>query len=230
MSKQVIKSRNVELGVEVLKSGDTGPPKFIRSDFPLGQAPSPGSQKVRSQLDEFRAETEKKIKSAKSDAYEKGFVDGSAKERRELSEAIKTAVSLILELEYIRRETLERMEVRILDLAFAIAAKVIHQEPRSNPEIVVNVLKAAIRHLTDRDGIRIHVNPKDHEYLTGINPEALKEVEGLRSAVFVKDEGIKRGGTLIETAFGEVDARLEEQLSEIGKAFVQGNPADDEGT
>jgi len=230
LSKQVIKSRNVELGVEVLKSGDTGPPKFVRSDFPLGQASPPGLQKARNQLDEYRAETEKKIKSAQSDAYEKGFVEGSAKERRELSEAIKTAVSLILELEYIRRETLERMEVRILDLAFAIAAKVIHQEPRSNPEIVVNVLKAAIRHLTDRDGIRIHVNPKDHEYLVGINPEALKEIEGLRSAVFVKDEGIKRGGTLIETAFGEVDARLEEQLSEIGKAFVQGNPADDEGT
>ncbi len=226
----MIKSSNVEIGVEVLKSGDTGPPKFIRTDFPLGQAPLRGPQKTRSPLEEHRAETEKRIRTAQSEAYEKGFAEGSAKERRELSEAIKTAVSLILELEYIRRETLERMEVRILDLAFAIAAKVIHQEPRANPEIVVRVLKAAIRNLTDRDGIRIHVNPKDHEYLVSINPEALKEVEGLRNAVFVKDEGIKRGGTLIETAFGEVDARLEEQLSEIGKAFVQGNPADDEGT
>ena len=230
MSKRVIKSRNIELGVEVSKSADTGPPQFIRSDFPLEQAPPRGSQKGRNRLDEVRAETEKKIKSAQTDAYERGFTDGSAKERRELSEAVKTAVSLILELEYIRRETLERMEVRILDLAFSIASKVIHQEARANPDVVVSVLKAAIRHLTDRDGIRIHVNPKDHEYLLNINPEALKEVEGLRSAVFVRDEGIKRGGTLIETAFGEVDARLEEQLSEIGKAFVQGNPADDEGT
>jgi len=230
LSKRVIKSSNVEIGVEVLKPGDTGPPQFIRTDFPPGQAPLRGPQKTRSPLEEHRAETEKRIRAAQSEAYEKGFAEGSAKERRELSEAIKTAVSLILELEYIRRETLERMEVRILDLAFAIAAKVIHQEPRANPEIVVHVLKAAIRNLTDRDGIRIHVNPKDHEYLVSINPEALKEVEGLRNAVFVKDEGIKRGGTLVETAFGEVDARLEEQLSEIGKAFVQGNPADDEGT
>ncbi len=230
MSKRVIKSRNIELGVEVLKSTDTGPPKFVRSDFPLEQAPPRGLHKGRSRLDEFRADTEKKIKSAQTDAYEQGFTDGSAKERRELSEAIKTAVSLILELEYIRRETLERMEVRILDLAFSIAAKVIHQEARTNRNVVASVLKAAIRHLTDRDGIRIHVSPKDYEYLVGVNPDALKEIEGLRSAVFVRDEGIKRGGTLIETAFGEVDARLEEQLSEIGKAFVQGNPADDEGT
>ncbi|HOD35798.1 MAG TPA: FliH/SctL family protein [Syntrophales bacterium] len=230
MSKRVIKSSNVEIGAEVLKSGDTGPPKFIRTDFSPGQAPLRGPQKTRNRLDELRAETEKRGRAAQGEAYERGFADGSAKERRELSEAIKTAVSLILELEYIRRETLERMEMRILDLAFAIAAKVIHEEPRANPEVVVRVLKAAIHNLTDRDGIRIHVNPKDHDYLVGINPEALKEVEGLRNAVFVKDEGIKRGGTLIETAFGEVDARLEEQLSEIGKAFVQGNPADDEGT
>jgi flagellar assembly protein FliH len=230
LSKRLIKSKNIEFGVEALKSADTGPPQFIRSDFPREQDPPSVLQKGKARLDDVRAETEKKLKAAQSDAYEKGFADGRAMEQRELSEAVKAAVSLILELEHIRREMLERMEVRILDLAFSIAAKIIHREVRTNPDVVAGVLKAAIRHLTDRDGIRIHVNPKDYEYLLNLNAEALKEIEGLRSAVFVRDEGIKRGGTLIETAFGEVDARLEEQLSEIGKAFVQGNPADDEGT
>ncbi|MGB4548471.1 MAG: FliH/SctL family protein [Syntrophales bacterium] len=229
MSKRVIKSKNIEFGAKVLKSADTGPPQFIRSDFPREQALPGLLQKGKTRLDDQRAETEKKIKAVRSDAYEKGLADGRARERRELSEAVQTAVSLILELEHIRRDTLERMEARILDLAFSIAAKVIHREVRTHPDVVVGVLKAAIRHLTDRDGIRIHVNPKDHEYLLNLNAEALKEIEGLRSAVFVRDEGIQRGGTLIETAFGEVDARLEEQLGEIGKAFVQGSLAEDEG-
>jgi flagellar assembly protein FliH len=230
LSKRVIKSKNIEFGVEVLKFTDTGPPQFIRSEFPREQALPGMLQKGKTRLDDQRAETKKKIKAVQSDAYEKGFADGRVRERRELSEAVQAAVSLILELEHIQRDTFERMEVKIIDLAFSIAAKVIHREVRTNPDVVVGVLKAAIQHLTDRDGIRIHVNPKDYEYLLDVNAEALKEIEGLRSAVFVRDEGIGRGGTLIETAFGEVDARLEEQLSEIGKAFVQGNPAADEGT
>ncbi len=224
----MIKSKNIELGIRVLKPADVGAPQFIRSDFPREQTLPGLVHRDKTRQEENRAETEKKIKALQSDAYAKGFADGRAKERRELSEAVQAAVSLILELEHIRRDTFERMETRILDLAFSIASKVLHREVRTNPDVIAGVLKAAVRHLTDRDGIRIHVNPKDYDYLLNVNADALKEVEGLRSAVFVRDEGIKRGGTLIETAFGEVDARLEEQLSEIGKAFVQGDP-DDEG-
>ena len=49
--------------------------------------------------------------------------------------------------------------------------------------------------------------------------EIFKEVNGVKNIAFEEDPGIQPGGVVVETLFGEVDARLEQQFQEIKAGF-----------
>lgn len=62
------------------------------------------------------------------------------------------------------------------------------------------------------------MNPEDYRYIMEINPGFINSFDDIRNMTIVEDNSIKRGGVVIETSSGEVDARLEQQLNEIKKA------------
>jgi len=102
-----------------------------------------------------------------------------------------------------------------------VAGKVIRQEISTDRDIVLNVLREAVKNVLDRDRIKIRLNPRDHERMSKLAPGLIFGFEGIRSITLEAVESISPGGAVIETAFGEVDATIERQLEEILKALLQ---------
>ncbi len=219
-SKRVIKSKNVK----VVDGPSTEKPRFVPADFGcenLSQAPAPR----RSRIEEILLESEKKIEVAVKHAYERGHAEGFRKgiEKREkelaaMAEALK---KLLLEVENIRRSILERGEARVLNLVIAVARKIIRQEMATDRDVILGVLREAVKNVLDRDRIKIRLNPLDHERMSKLTPALIAGFEGIRSIALEADEAIGPGGAVIETAFGEIDATIEQQLEEILNAFMQ---------
>ena len=67
--------------------------------------------------------------------------------------------------------------------------------------------------------MKIRLNPDDLRFITEMKPDFLQGISGLKNTIFQEDASIKRGGVILETISGEVDARLEQQLTEIKKTF-----------
>ena len=63
--------------------------------------------------------------------------------------------------------------------------------------------------------MKIRVHPQDFQYMMEIKSDFLQNFDGIKNIVFEKDESIQLGGATIETLFGEVDARLDQQFNEI---------------
>ena len=215
-SKRVIKSSHVK----VVDSPSTERPRFVPADLGcenLSQGPSPR----RSKIEQILIDSEKKMK----DAYERGLADGyrkgMEKREKELASSGETLKKLVLEVENIRRNILERGEARVLNLVIAVAGKVIRQEISTDRDIVLNVLREAVKNVLDRDRIKIRLNPRDHERMSKLAPGLIFGFEGIRSITLEAVESISPGGAVIETAFGEVDATIERQLEEILKALLQ---------
>jgi flagellar assembly protein FliH len=116
---------------------------------------------------------------------------------------------------------LERGEARVLKLVVAVARKVIHQEVSTDRDVILGVLREAVKNVLDRDRIKVRMSPRDRERLSKLTPGLIAGFEGIRSVVLEADESIGPGGAVIETAFGEVDATVEQQLEEILKAFLE---------
>jgi flagellar assembly protein FliH len=63
--------------------------------------------------------------------------------------------------------------------------------------------------------MKIRLNPRDFLHIMEVKHDFLQSIDGLKNVIFEEDSGIPPGGAVIETSFGEVDARLEQQLREI---------------
>jgi len=173
---------------------------------------------------------EKKMKAAVMEAYAKGFSEGMEKgktlERINLHSTIETMTSSFKEISRLKAVIIENSEDEIVKLAFSIAEKILHREISTNADVGLHILKNTIKEITDRERLKILMNPADYRHLTEVNPEAMSSIEGLRNAEIEADDAIGPGGIVIETLFGEVDARIESQLDEVREALTKVNDND----
>lgn len=225
MSDAVIKSENVRL-VAVMNSL---PARFSRFGAVREERePVPG-KKEEEPVAEVRPQAppqddlEEKLRAVEQEAYARGFSEGVKKgaemERVNLRSTAETVSAFFKELSRLREEIFKNSEGEVLDLAFTIAEKVLHQEVSTNRSVAAAILKTAMKDVLDREGLKIRLSPLDYHHLTEVNPDAIRSLEELRNAEIEADESIGPGGVVIETLFGEVDARIDRQMNEVREAM-----------
>lgn len=182
-----------------------------------------GGGPKRSEAAALKSEYEQKLQAAGKEAYEKGFSEGLEKgadlEREKVQSALKSLAAARGDFEKARRDFIAASEKEVLDLVIAAAECVIHTEVTANRKIISSVLNAALQKILDRDGIRIKLNPDDYVYIAEHGPGDVNP-EWLRKSVLVEDGTVSRGGVVIETLFGEVDASVETQLNGLRQALA----------
>jgi flagellar assembly protein FliH len=166
----------------------------------------------------------RKIRMTEQEFYEKGLSDGIRKgmdlEKSESRHTLQTMSTIVKEMSALKKSTLESMEEEIIRLSLAIAEKVIHLEAATNREVIRGVLREAIRNIGDRENMKIRVHPQDFHFMMEIKNDFFQSFDGIRNVTFTEDESIQRGGAIIETVCGEVDARLDQQYHEIKAAMT----------
>jgi len=213
LSKSLIKSSDVKLVREKFS-----PRKSAVSASQTDDQPLAAKQAAEAAL-KAKLELEKQMQKAQKKSFDEGFADGIQeginRQKKEYAQTISSVVATMKELTELRQKIIEEMEQDILRLAFAVAEKVLAQEIQQNKAVVISVLKEAIRGIAARDGMKVHLNPHDFQNIAKIKEDLQAEMEGINDITFEEDMGIKPGGVIIETLFGEVDARLNQQLQEI---------------
>jgi flagellar assembly protein FliH len=174
-----------------------------------------------SEQDTSRAEMQQRVNKVADEAYKKGFAEGAELQRKNVLPALEAIASMDSMLPQVRGLILERMETQAVHLAVAIAEKILNQEVTVRKDVILGVLKGALKNISETDGMKIRINPLDFRFMMEVKQDFLQSFDGVRNLVFEEDVSIKRGGAIVETMFGEVDARLESQLKEIKTAMLQ---------
>ncbi|MEN6319146.1 MAG: FliH/SctL family protein [Syntrophaceae bacterium] len=219
MSDRVIKSENVEL----VKAGEDKSQVFKRF-YSQKKRDAGGSGADTGKIGNNSNDTliALKIEKAEKEAYTKGYADGiregAEREKRKLFQAIDALANSMRELDRIKRDTLEGNDEKILNLVFSVSEKIINQEITINRDVVYGVLKNAIKQILDKEGIKVRLNPEDYRTVMEMKPGIINGFEDIKDMTIVDDGSISRGGVIIETSSGEVDARIDQQLYEVRKA------------
>lgn len=154
-------------------------------------------------------------KEAYSAGYKKGYDEAVHKVNGELSSVSEALKNLCGEFQKKRDSFCEEHETIVVDLALKIARKVIHQEVTANSDLIIGVLRAAIVHALNREHLKIRINPQDLQLCLQKKPDIIRDIDGIKNMAFEADENIGKGGAIVEYEFGEIDARLEQQFSEV---------------
>lgn len=163
---------------------------------------------------------EEKIQLEKEQTYRSGFEDGKEIMREEQEMVIQLFLNLIEELKKQREEYLKSVEKDMVRLSLEIASKVIQQKIERDEKIILKNLKHALKHLLDKGRIIIRLNPADLEIVSKHSKE-IKSAEGLKELILEEDSKVTRGGCLIYSELGHIDAQIETQLEMIGKALLE---------
>lgn len=182
------------------------------------------------ELERGKFEAEKIIKEAELKASEieheaykrghesgrdEGYKDGQSEVMR-LIDRLATVVAKAVD---VRDEIISSSEKLMTEMILMIARKVIKDEIVERREVVINNIKEAMRRIKDRDRINIRVNFADLDMTTAHKDELIKMMETLKKINIYEDSRIERGGCIIETDIGAIDARISVQLDAIEEAI-----------
>ena len=111
-------------------------------------------------------------------------------------------------------------ERHAVELALAIARKVIGAELAVRPELVAEVATGALRRAAERDYVVLLVNPDDLQLVRDAAGDLSGALGGIRRLEIAPERRVHRGGCLVQTAEGEIDAGIEAQLEKAREVLT----------
>ena len=166
-------------------------------------------------LEEGKAETER----IKSEAREEGIVLGKEEGYKEGNEEVERLVKRVHKVLNAaidkRREIIMEAENQMVELVLLIAKKVVKVISEDQKNVVVSNVIQALRKMKSRGEVEIRVNLEDVALTTEHIKDFMEMIESVSAITVLEDSTIEKGGCLIETNLGRIDARISSQLREI---------------
>ena len=201
-------------------------PEIPGSPVDGGAAASAGGQFVSGALDHGgdrsaaggQPHENEQIQQLTEAAFNKGRDQGRAEtiaaQQEKVDQGVAALKRAMEEIARIRRQDVDRMETETVRLALAIAKKVIGHEAEHGP-VIHHVLKAAMKKVVDPRHLTVRLNPQDIDTVNGFKQELLLGDDFGAHLRLEADDTIQRGGCMIETRLGDLDARIDRQIKII---------------
>lgn len=159
------------------------------------------------------------------EAYRKGLDQGQTQGQMMAVKRIEPLIQMlshtIEELKKMRHLIIEKHQDQILEILVLIAEKVIHREIQLSPDIILDTVRHACSYLTETDEIRLRVHPSDFENIREIERIISTQLTGNGNIHFIEDTAIERGGIIIETEYGEIDASIRSQIEHMNEVLQE---------
>ncbi|MGE3540097.1 MAG: FliH/SctL family protein [Candidatus Tectimicrobiota bacterium] len=157
------------------------------------------------------------------EAYQQGFQQGEERARQDiaaqLAPILQTFQQAAVELAGLRASVLQQAETDVIDLAFQLARKIIAHEVLEHQHVLRATLARALAQVADQDRLIIRVHPEDLAQATMLQQDLLQALGEVKTVSLQADQAVGRGGCLVETALGTIDARIEAQIEELEHRF-----------
>jgi len=183
---------------------------------------------ARREAEELLAETRRVLEAERKEALdqgrEAGHAEGYADGRAEVDRLIERTRTVLERAQDKRGDILADTEREIIDLVLLMSRKVIKVISDNQREVVISNVMQALRKVRDRGNIIIRVNLADLKLTTAHTKDFIKILEGAKSIQVAEDSSVDPGGCIIETDFGEIDARISSQLAELEAKILAVSP------
>lgn len=145
--------------------------------------------------------------------------------RHEQEDRFRAATEeLLLSFRRAADEAIQEAVGQVAELAAAVTTKVSRCKVEADDEIVVEVVSEAMRRLSDYTQLRVMLNPDDQSTVAAHRDALLRQAGKLDGLEIIASDGIERGGCVLESDVGEVDARINSQLQVIWEQILGTQP------
>ncbi len=166
----------------------------------------------------------KNVSDAKRDGFEAGHEDGYQTGKQEVQRLIDR-LHIVLEKTMDKRKViLDETEQQIVELVLLISRKVVKVISESQRNVVMSNVIQALRKVKGRGDVVIRVNLADVKLTTEHIKDFMDSVESVKNITVAEDSSVEKGGCIVETDFGAIDARISTQLNELEQKILEITP------
>jgi flagellar assembly protein FliH len=123
-----------------------------------------------------------------------------------------------------REEILSETEYQIVELVVLMARKVVKIISENQRNVIMNNVLQALKKVKGRGDVTIRVNLADAKLTTEHVQDFIDRVEAVKGITVLEDTTIEKGGCIVETDFGAIDARISSQLTELEQKIMEISP------
>jgi len=194
--------------------------------FAWGQAGDPAVEPARAAAvaapaqAEPPTETQARLAALERDAFATAYAQG---ERAGLEAGTKRADAMLRrladtlrELEELRRSMIRQTEQQVVQLGLAIAQRILRKEIAVDQDLMCAMARVALDRLGDAAPATIRLHPDDHAAIQALHGAGWAGTH----VTILADPGVSRGGCLVESPFGFIDASVDAQFRVLEQALV----------
>ena len=208
------------------------PQPSVMHVVPEGPAPAVIAAEIRRRAEEEAAEilanAVAEAERCRQHAYTEGFARGMAQAETQGQQLVRAK---LIELENradeinTAQETfLNSAERELVRLVVSIAERILTRQLTLAPEMVIDMIRATLARIHEREKVTIHLHPDDmallQDELPALSTETLTTADK-RELFLLEDLSVGRGGAMLETPTASYDLRLPSQLDTVRKALEE---------
>lgn len=183
---------------------------------------------AREQASQIQAKSEIEKDEIKRNSYEEGLKegkkDGYDSGKEEVNRLIDRSHKILEAVLNRREQILNETEEQIIQLVLLMTRKVVKVMSENQKSVVMANVLSALKKVKARGDVTIRVNLEDVKLTTEHIKDFIEQVESVSGITVVEDSSVEKGGCIVETDFGAIDARISSQLSELESKILEISP------
>lgn len=175
-------------------------------------------------IQEANVEKENIKAAAHQDGYKEGHEQGFLEGQNEVNRLVERIHKIVESVMVRREEILCETEQQIVELVLLMTRKVVKIISENQKTVVLSNVLAALKKIRTRGNITLRVNTEDLKLTTAHVDEFIKRIENVNGISVIEDSAVDKGGCIVETDFGAIDARISSQLAELENKIMEISP------
>jgi flagellar assembly protein FliH len=169
---------------------------------------------AEAEADRIRAE-------ARAAGHSEGFAAGRGEALAEMSPSVAAAASALEALRALEADYTDRVEYAAIELSLQVAERVVGGTIAVSPERLLDVVRGALRTIIERERVTLLVHPDDLDLMRAAVADLTGSLGGMEHLEVQEERRVGRGGAIVRTRVGEVDARIETKLERVRSVVEQ---------
>ena len=154
-------------------------------------------------------------------AHAEGVREGEDREQsrgqQQLEQEHAKITETILRFQTAVAEYFSRIELEVVQLALAIATKILHREAKADPLLVSKLAKGILQNLHQQTKVNVRVPPGQTE---AWQDELSPHDDGQMAIVVIPDESVQADSCVLQTELGLTEVSVAAQLREIENGML----------
>lgn len=185
-------------------------------------------EKARAEAQEIIAkaheEEQEILDKSNRDGFKAGHEEGYKEGKAEAERLVARIHKMIEGIQTKRQEILDGTEQQIVNLVILIARKVVKIMSDNQKSVIMANVVQALKKVKGSGDVTLRVNLSDVKLTTEHIGEFIHQVENIKHISIVEDSSVEKGGCIVETDFGAIDARIASQLGELETQILSISP------